>query len=119
MDRSDERPAAVAHRATLRDGWTLARTFWRDRTERGAWALLAAVVSLTFAVVWLNVRFSAWNNRFYDTLQNHDLSAFWRELRVFALLAACFIVVAVYRQYLQQRLLIRWCMRLTHDLLQR
>lgn len=106
-------------RAGLREAWSLARPFWRDRGERGAWALLAAVVSLTLAAVWLNVRFSDWNNRFYDTLQNHDLAGFWRQLGVFATLAACFIVAAVYRQYLQQRLIMRWRTRLTQDLLQR
>ena len=106
-------------RAGLRDAWSLARPFWCDRGERGTWGLLAAVVSLTLAIVWLNVRFSDWNNRFYDTLQNHDLAGFWRQLGVFAMLAACFIVAAVYRQYLQQRLLMRWRTRLTKDLLQR
>ncbi|WP_280151582.1 ABC transporter ATP-binding protein/permease [Piscinibacter sp. XHJ-5] len=106
-------------RAGLREAWALAVPFWRDRGERSAWALLAAVVSLTLAGVGLNVQFSDWNNRFYDTLQNHDLAGFWRQLGVFALLAACFIVAAVYRQYLQQRLLMRWRTRLTQDLLRR
>jgi putative ATP-binding cassette transporter len=112
--------ASARHGASsLREAWALARPFWRDGAERGAWALLGAVVSLTLAVVWLNVRFSEWNNRFYNTLQNRDLATFGRELGIFALLAACFIVVAVYRQYLQQRLLMRWRTRLTRDLLQR
>jgi len=30
------------------------------------------VVALTLAIVWVNVRFSAWNNTFYDALQVHD-----------------------------------------------
>lgn len=106
-------------RAGLREAWALAAPFWRDRGEPAAWALLAAVVSLTLAGVWLNVRFSNWNNRFYDTLQGRDLAGFWRQLAVFALLAAGFIVAAVYRQYLQQRLLMRWRTHLTQALLQR
>lgn len=111
--------AQLQRRAGLREAVALALPFWRDRSERGAWALLGAVVSLTLGSVWLNVRFSAWNNRFYDALQNHDMAGFRHELGVFALLAACFIVAAVYRQYLQQRLLMRWRTHLTHGLLQR
>ena len=118
-DPRDDRPPATARRVGVRDAWALAAPFWRDRAERDAWGLLGAVVSLSLAVVWLNVRFSQWNNRFYNTLQNHELTAFWHELGVFALLAACFIVVAVYRQYLQQRLVMRWRTRLTRDLLRR
>jgi putative ATP-binding cassette transporter len=106
-------------RPGLRSAWRLAQPFWQDRRERGAWALLAAVVFLTLGSVWLNVRFSDWNNRFYDALQNHDLHAFWHLLGVFALLAAAFIAAAVYRLYLQQRLLMRWRTHLTDRLLRR
>ena len=101
----------------LTDGWVLARPFWRTPGQRRAWLLLVAVVALTLLAVWLNVRFSLWNNRFYDTLQNHDLKGFWHELGIFCLLAAAFIVVAVYRQYLQQLLFIRWRTWLTEHLL--
>lgn len=101
----------------LHDGWVLAKPFWHDHGERRAWWLLVSVVVLTLLAVWLNVRFSLWNNRFYDTLQNHDLAGFWHELGIFCLLAAAFIVVAVYRQYLQQVLFIRWRTWLTAHLL--
>ncbi|MDE2094091.1 MAG: ABC transporter ATP-binding protein/permease [Burkholderiales bacterium] len=102
----------------LGDAWSLAGPFWRARDERRAWALLASVVALTLGSVWLNVQFNLWNNRFYDTLQNHDLPGFWRQLGVFCALATAFIVVAVYRQYLQQLLFIRWRTWLTRHLLE-
>ena len=70
--------------------------------------LLATVVTLTLVTVALNVRFSAWNSDFYDALQAHNLAAFWRQIGVFGGLAATFIVAAVYRQYLQQRLFMHW-----------
>lgn len=100
----------------LADGWALAQPFWRAQGERRAWALLAGVVALTLSTVWLNVRFSAWNNSFYNTLQNHDLAGFWQQLGLFGVLAAVFIVVAVYRQYLQQLLFMRWRTWLTDHL---
>ena len=104
-------------RRAFAEGWALARPFWRAPGERRAWALLAAVVALTLGTVWINVRFSVWNNRFYDTLQNHDLAGFWHQLGIFCMLAAVFIVVAVYRQYLQQVLFMRWRAWLTRHLL--
>lgn len=100
--------AAADWRHTLGHAWRLAAPFWRAPGQRRAWALGVGVVALTLSVVWLNVRFSDWNNAFYNTLQNHDLAGFWHQLGVFGLLAGSFIVVAVYRQYLQQLLLMRW-----------
>jgi putative ATP-binding cassette transporter len=117
-NRADAPAARISARRALADGWALARPFWRAPGERRAWALLAAVVVLTLLIVWVNVLFSGWNNRFYDTLQNHDLAEFWRQLGVFAALAAAFIVAAVYRQYLQGLLSIRWRSWLTARLLQ-
>lgn len=103
-------------RQGLREAWALAAPFWRDRAERRSWALLVAVVVLTLAAVALNVRFSSWNSAFYDALQAHDLKAFWHQVGVFALLAVTFIVAAVYRQYLQQRLFMHWRTWLTRRL---
>ncbi|MDE1950037.1 MAG: ABC transporter ATP-binding protein/permease [Burkholderiales bacterium] len=113
-----EPAAAGLHwRTTLRDAWRLARPFWVSGAERRAGALeLAAVVALTLASVWLNVRFNAWNNGFYDALQHYDLKAFWHGIGVFCALAFAYIVAAVYRQYLQQRLQIRWRAEMTQRL---
>ena len=113
----DESMRDRSTRRALSEGWALARPFWRAPGERRSWALLATVVTLTLGTVWINVRFSVWNNRFYDTLQNHDLAGFWHQLGIFCLLAAVFIVVAVYRQYLQQILLMQWRTWLTRHLL--
>ena len=115
MTASPQRKVRGAWQA-LSDGWALAVPFWRAPGERGAWGLLAGVVALTLSAVWLNVRFSAWNNSFYNTLQNHDLAGFWQQLGTFGMLAAVFIVVAVYRQFLQQLLFMRWRAWLTDRL---
>jgi putative ATP-binding cassette transporter len=56
---------------------------------------------------------------FYDALQNRDADVFWHQLGVFALLATCFIIVAVYRFYLTQLLELRWRAWMTRDYLQR
>lgn len=82
-------------RSALDDGWALARPFWRARAERRAWVLLAAVVALTLGTVGINVRFSVWNNRFHDALQNHDLHGFWHQLGISSASAGTFLVTFV------------------------
>ena len=110
-------PPSPLWRDGLRDAWTLAAPFWRQ--DRRGWWQLALTVALTLAIVWLNVRFSEWNNTFYDALQARDLPVFWRQIGVFGLLAGTFIVLAVVRQVVQQRLVMHWRTRLTEQMLGR
>jgi putative ATP-binding cassette transporter len=95
----------------------LAWPFWVSKERWRARGLLAAIVSLTLGLVYVNVLFSNWNNRFYDALQLHDFSAFLRELGYFCGLATAFIVIAVYQTYLSQMLEIRWRRWLTDQYL--
>ena len=92
----------------LRDLWALARPYWFSEERRSARSLLAAVVALNLGIVYLNVLFNKWNNNFYNALQDKDMSAFYALIWQFSLLAAAFIVCAVYRLYLNQMLQIRW-----------
>jgi len=92
----------------VRDVWTLARPYWSSEDRRAARWLLAVVVTLTLALVYLNVVFNQWSNAFYNTLQDKDVAGFWRQLFRFTWLAALYIVVAVYQLYLTQMLQIRW-----------
>ncbi|URI08177.1 ABC transporter ATP-binding protein/permease [Aquincola tertiaricarbonis] len=115
MDTTDLDAAPPRWRDGLHDARRLAAPFWRS--DRAAWAQLAALVALTLALVWINVRFSAWNSAFYDALQAHDLKAFWQQLGLFCALAAAYIVLAVVRLVAQQRLVMRWRQGMTEHLL--
>jgi vitamin B12/bleomycin/antimicrobial peptide transport system ATP-binding/permease protein len=92
----------------LRDAWRLTWPYWRSEEKWSAAGLLAAVVALTLFAVWLSVQFNHWYNNAYNALQAYDAKEFWWQARVFGLLAAAYIVAAVYRQYLHQMLEIRW-----------
>jgi putative ATP-binding cassette transporter len=96
-------------RQTVRDFTRIAVPYFQSSEDR--WAgrvLLVSVISLQLFQVWLNVRFNAWYNTFYTALQNKDWNTFIWQIGVFSLLAAFFIVSAVYQIYLQQWLIIRW-----------
>ena len=89
--------------------WGLTRPYWFSEERWAARSLLAVLIALNLALVYIRVLINLWNNDFYNTLQNLDQSGFYRQLMRFALLAASHIVVAVYQLYLNQMLQIRWC----------
>ena len=104
---------------TAREFRSIAVPYFRSEDRWAGRALLAAVIALQLFQVWLNVRFNAWYKTFYDALQNKDWDTFIWQLGVFSLLAAFFIVSAVYQLYLQQWLQIRWRRWLTNRYLGR
>src|SRR5687767_12142376 len=95
-------------RSFLRDLWSLTRPYWHSEERWTARGLLAAVVGLNLGLVYINVQINYWQNNFYNSLQDKDIDAFYDLLLHFSLLAAAFIVTAVYQLYLNQMLQIRW-----------
>ena len=95
-------------RTTAKEFARIAVPYFRSEDRWAGRALLFAVIFLQLFQVWLNVRFNAWYNTFYTSLQNKDWDTFIFQIGVFSLLAAFFIVSAVYQLYLQQWLQIRW-----------
>jgi vitamin B12/bleomycin/antimicrobial peptide transport system ATP-binding/permease protein len=66
------------------------------------------VVAIELLIVGINVLLNAWNNRFYNALQEKNWDGFIREIGIFSLLATCYIALSVYQLYLNQWLQIRW-----------
>src|SRR5947199_10750162 len=97
----------------LKAAWKLAWPFWMSEERWSARLLLGAVVALNLTAVWLNVRLNAWNNDFYNALQEYDWPKFWWQFAIFGMIAAALIVVAVYQLYLRQILQIRWRLWMT------
>ena len=92
----------------LTDLWTLTHPYWFSEERWVACGLLAVVIGLNLGLVYIRVLINLWNNDFYNTLQNLDQHGFYQQLLRFVLLAASYIVVAVYQLYLNQMLQIRW-----------
>jgi putative ATP-binding cassette transporter len=106
-------------RTTVKEFTRIAVPYYRSEDRWAGRVLLFAVISLQLFQVWLNVQFNAWYNTFYTALQNKDWNTFIWQLGVFSVLAAFFIVSAVYQLYLQQWLTIRWRNWLTNRYLGR
>jgi putative ATP-binding cassette transporter len=107
-------------RLQLRRVWALSLPYFAHSDEKWrARGLLAACVGLNLGMVYLMVLLNDWNRVFYDALQERNAQVFWQQLGVFAGLATCFILVAVYRFYLTQLLELRWRAWMTRDYLER
>ncbi len=98
--------------------WRLAGPYWWSEDKWAGRGLLAVVVTLNLSLVAINVRFNAWNNDFYNTLQTLDQAEFYKQLGIFSGLAAALIIIAVYQLYLNQMLQIRWRRWLTERYLE-
>jgi vitamin B12/bleomycin/antimicrobial peptide transport system ATP-binding/permease protein len=104
-------------RKTIRNAWRLAKPFWSSEQKWSAWGLLLAVVGLNLGNVYISVRFNEWRNAFYNALQKLDAPVFFQQLIVFCVLAAFYIIMAVYAFYFTQMLQLRWRRWLTEKYL--
>ncbi len=104
----------------LKDAWFIARPYFRSEEKWSARILLGVIVLLNLSLVGMDVVLNFWNGAFYDSLQNKDWRAFADLLFLyhrgkdgsfmpgFSAVATIYIIVAVYRTYLNQWLQIRW-----------
>jgi putative ATP-binding cassette transporter len=74
---------------------------------------------MSVSIVGMEVVFNYWYNYFYDALQDYDKHGAVDLLIIFVFLATVFIVLAVYRYYLQSYLALRWRNWLTNQFLTR
>ena len=105
--------------STLATIWRLAIPYFRSEDAWAGRVLLTAVIAIELANVGIMVLINQWNARFYNALQDRNWDSFVWELGVFCVLAAFYIVLAVYQLYLNQWLQIRWRQWMTHQYLAR
>jgi vitamin B12/bleomycin/antimicrobial peptide transport system ATP-binding/permease protein len=92
----------------IRELWALLRPYWTSEERRTAWLLLIANIVLTLGMVYMTVLFNQWYNAFYNSLQDKAKAEFFHQIGRFCILATIYIVIGVYRIYLNQMLQIRW-----------
>jgi len=97
-----------ALREFLRDFWLVAKPYWNSEERWVGRGLLAVLIALSLAMVYLNVQFNEWRNDFYNAIQEYDADAFKYQILKFSGLAAIYIAMAVYQYYLNQMLQLRW-----------
>ena len=98
--------------------WRLSIPYFRSEDRWPGRILLAAVIAMELSLVAVNVILNLWYNRFYNTLQDRNWDGFVSAILFFCVLAAIYIVLAVYKTYLNQWLQIRWRRWMTQTYLQ-
>uniref|UniRef100_UPI001792F82B ABC transporter ATP-binding protein/permease n=1 Tax=Ramlibacter sp. TaxID=1917967 RepID=UPI001792F82B len=99
--------------------WALASPYFHSEEKWKARGLLAAIIVLNLAAVYMLVQINDWNRVFYDALEKRNQPVFWEQLLRFTYLAFGFVIIAVYKFYLTQLLEMRWRAWLTTHYLQR
>ena len=94
--------------STLATIWRLSFPYYRSEDRWPGRLLLGAVVAIELSIVAIKVILNQWYNRFYNTLQDRNWNAFVSAILFFCVLAAIYTVLAVYQNYLNQWLQIRW-----------
>lgn len=88
--------------------WRLVIPYFWSEERWIAISLLIGAIALTLSSVAVNVAYSEWNRRFYDSLQNKDEAVFWTELANFGWIAALFIAFGMARGLVSPYLRLRW-----------
>ena len=95
--------------------WQLIKSYWQSDQRLPAYLFFTIVMVMTVSLVGLDVVFNYWYNYFYDALQAYDQHGVIRLLVVFCMIAAFYIVLAVYRYYISQLFGLRWRRWLTEQ----
>ena len=101
----------------IRGFWSLFKGYWSSEDKWRARGLLAVVIAMNFAMVYLLVQINSWYQIFYDALQNYEAEKFWPLVGQFSAIAFVYIVIAVYAVYLRQMLQIKWRTWMTRNYL--
>lgn len=97
----------------------LLEMYWLSDQSRFAYLMVFVVLLMTIALVGMDVLFTTWYNYFYDALQDYKRKAAYDLLWIFVFLAGVYIVVGVYRYYVQQFLALRWRRWMTEEFIDR
>ena len=95
-------------KATARKIWALSLPYFQSEDKWKARAMLAGIVILNLASVYMLVQFNDWYRVFYDALESKNQPVFWQQLARFTYIAFALIIIAVYKFYLTQLLIVRW-----------
>jgi putative ATP-binding cassette transporter len=93
--------------------WRLIKPYWISEDRHKARGLLALVLALNLAIVYINLRVNTWYASFYDALDKRNLPDFTHLILVFTLLAFIFIALSTAQIYFRQMLEFRWRQWLT------
>lgn len=106
-------------RARTYNAWQLLKLYWQSSERRSAYLFSLVIIILTITLVGFAVIFNYWFNYFYNALQEYNKTEAIRLLVIFCIIAAFYIITAVYRYYISTLFGLRWRRWLTHQFVNR
>lgn len=104
----------------IRHFWRLIAPFWLAHPKRSqAILLLLLVIGLSLSSVWFSVRLNEWNGAFFNAIQKLDQETIYSLLWEFIGIVSIFVLVLVYTDWLQKKLMIEWRQAMTEEFLGR
>lgn len=98
-----------------RQFWRVTGGYFTGRRSAVVWLMFALLLLSVVVSVRLNVLLTYYVNDLFTSLQvafqggmNSGVAGFWASMRVFAVLAVCFVVRLLADMYLTQRFMMRW-----------
>ncbi|KWX56610.1 ABC transporter ATP-binding protein/permease [Mycobacterium sp. NAZ190054] len=98
-----------------RQFWRVTGGYFTGRRSAVVWLLFALLLLSVIVSVRLNVLLTYYVNDLFTSLQvafqggmSSGVAGFWASMRVFAVLAVCFVVRLLADMYLTQRFMMRW-----------
>lgn len=98
-----------------RQFWRVTCDYFRGRKSSTVWVMFAVLLLLVIISVRINVLLTYYVNDLFTSLQvafqggmSSGVAGFWASMRVFAVLAVCFVVRLLVDMYLTQRFMMRW-----------
>jgi len=108
---------AKLRRFLVRRFWLSAKGFWGKAGEKSAWWLLALLLAIVAAQVYVSYRINVWNRAIFDALDQKNAAAVAWQATVFVPLALASVVLAVLVVYARMSSQIRWRAWLTTNLI--
>lgn len=99
--------------------WELIKSYWQSEQKVFAYIFLIATLLMTVLLVGLDTALNYWYKYFYDALQVYNKGEVYDLIAIFFFIAGLYIVMAVYRYYMQSYLGLRWRRWLTDQFLDR
>jgi putative ATP-binding cassette transporter len=99
--------------------WQLIAPYWRSEERYKAWAMLAVIIALNLAFVYISVQLNEWNAKFYNSIQQLDQATFIAQCYKFVFLVTIIVAIFVSNSFLTSLLGFHWRKWLTKYYLHR
>jgi putative ATP-binding cassette transporter len=94
--------------AFFQDVWRLAQPYGASEEKWYARGMLALLLAIKLAAIYICVQQNEWYNSFHSSLQTNDIQAFFKQVGIFGLIAGSYTISLVSSHWAAESLKLRW-----------